>query len=284
MSLLNAVTNVANEAGYEVDDEAYASDDVTTIQLVAMAQRIMQEMADRYCWPKLWKNTSITLVASTATYALPGDFSQYHFDTWWNTSDGFKVYGPTSAQEYAEITGSGVDAYPYDRFTIRGVTDSQILISPTPDASTASQVIAYQYQSARPVRPQTWVTGTTFAAGSYCFYNGNYYSTTAGGVAGATAPTHTTGSASDGTVTWAYYSGTYLKFLADTDEPVLSQRILEQGMLERFAVLKGLNVTPMFDRQLDEEFSKSVTARTLYAGLTPSSYVHAFNESVRFKS
>ena len=36
--------------------------------------------------------------------------------------------------------------------------------------------------------------------------SGNLYKTTAGGTAGATAPTHTSGSVSDGGVTWDYVS------------------------------------------------------------------------------
>jgi len=50
----------------------------------------------------------------------------------------------------------------------------------------------------------SWASTTTYAAGAKVS-NGNYlYTTTAGGTSGSTAPTHTSGSASDGGVTWAY--------------------------------------------------------------------------------
>lgn len=50
-----------------------------------------------------------------------------------------------------------------------------------------------------------WVTSTAYAAKSYCYAsNSKLYYTAAGGTSGATEPTHTNGSASDGAVTWVY--------------------------------------------------------------------------------
>jgi lysophospholipase L1-like esterase len=59
------------------------------------------------------------------------------------------------------------------------------------------------------LRPQLkgsipWVTGTAYAAGATVSNAGNVYVTIAGGTAGATPPTHITGSASDGTVAWVW--------------------------------------------------------------------------------
>jgi len=49
-----------------------------------------------------------------------------------------------------------------------------------------------------------WQTGTVYAAGAQTT-NGNYlYTTTAGGTSGSTAPTHTSGTVSDGAVSWTY--------------------------------------------------------------------------------
>jgi hypothetical protein len=285
MSLFSAVTKVAKKAGYEVDASVgIASVDVTTLQLVQIAQDVIEEMADKYCWPKLWKDTSITLATSTATYALPGDFSYPHYETFWNSTNGFRLYGPIAANEYGENLGYGLSADLFDNFAIRGVTDNEILIYPTPTSTNNGETVLFQYQSARPVRPKTWVTATVFAAGAYCFYNGNYYSTVAGGTTGATAPTHTTSSASDGGVTWVIYLGAYRNFLADTDEVVLNERILRQGMLERFGGLKGLSIDPMFDLQLAEEYSRIAPARTVFASSSARPKQDAFNGVVRFRS
>lgn len=48
----------------------------------------------------------------------------------------------------------------------------------------------------------SWITATVYAAGALSLNGGNAYTTAAGGTSGATAPTHTSGSASDGGVIW----------------------------------------------------------------------------------
>jgi hypothetical protein len=49
-----------------------------------------------------------------------------------------------------------------------------------------------------------WSAGASVTAGDYRYYGLNIYQAAGSGTTGATPPTHTTGSVSDGTVTWAY--------------------------------------------------------------------------------
>lgn len=53
---------------------------------------------------------------------------------------------------------------------------------------------------------KTWAEGTYFRINEYCKYGGNYYRCVTAGDAGATAPVHTSGSASDGTCDWVWIS------------------------------------------------------------------------------
>ena len=267
MSLVTAVQNVANEAGYTVESGVIASTEVTTKQLRVMAQRINREIADAFPWPKLYASGSITLVAGQASYPLPSAFSWYHYETFWNSSTRWRILGPMSPQEYAEIRGYGLNTTVYQRFQIRGLSNNELLISPTPTASQNGNVIIFEYIADRCVRPATWTTGTVYSANAYTFYNGNYYQTTAGGTSGATPPTHTSGSVSDGGVTWTYYNGAYSDFLADSDETVFNQKTLEQGMLERFAEIHGLDtVQPRFLTQMNEDYSRQQNSKIIYAG------------------
>jgi hypothetical protein len=267
MSLVTAVQNVANEAGYTVESGVIASTETTTKQLRVMAQRINREIADAFPWPKMYASGSITLVAGQESYPLPAAFSWYHYETFWNSSTRWRILGPMSPQEYAEIRGYGLNTTVYQRFQVRGLSNNELLISPTPTASQNGNIIIFEYIADRCVRPATWVTGTVYAAGAYTFYNGNYYQTTTGGTSGATAPTHTSGSVSDGGVTWDYYSGAYSDFLADTDETVFNQKTLEQGMLERFAEIHGLEfVQPRFITQMNEDYSRQQVSKIIYAG------------------
>lgn len=55
--------------------------------------------------------------------------------------------------------------------------------------------------------PSPWVSGKTYSAGDMCLSDGSkVYVTTAGGTAGATAPTGTATSINDGGVVWSYYA------------------------------------------------------------------------------
>jgi hypothetical protein len=172
-----------------------------------------------------------------------------------------------SPQEYAELRGYGLNVTVYQRFQIRGIAQNQLMISPTPPSQNNGNVIIFEYIAERSVRPTDWTASTTFAAGSYTFWNGNYYSTTAGGVSGTTAPSHTSGSATDGTITWDYYNGPYNEFLADSDVSVFNEKTLEQGVLERFAEIHGLDtVQPRFLAQMDQDYSKRQHSKIIYAG------------------
>jgi len=267
MTIATVITNVANEAGYTVESNILTSTETTTKQLVAIANRINRDIFEAYLWPKCFASGSFTLASGVDTYALPAAFSHYHYETFWNSSTRWRILGPMTEQEVAEIRGFGLNTAVYQRYQIRGLSNNEIFISPTPGTQNNGDVCIFEYVADRSVRPKTWATSTSFAANSYCFYNGNYYQTTAGGTTGATPPTHTSGSASDGGVTWDYYNGPYNQFLADTDISLFNEKLLEQGILERFAEIHGLDsIRPRFDIQLHEEFSRAVAGKVIYAG------------------
>ena len=79
-------------------------------------------------------------------------------------------------------------------------------IDEIPVGYIALDVQKIKYNSSRTVgtpKP-TWGGSTTVSAGTSVIYNGNAYYTAVGGTTGSTAPTHVSGSASDGGVTWSY--------------------------------------------------------------------------------
>lgn len=267
MSIATVIQNVANEAGYTVESNIFSSNETTTKQLLAIAQRINRDIFEAYPWPKCYASGSITLVSGQATYALPAAFSRYQYETFWNQSTRWRVLGPMSEQEYAEIRGFGLEPTIYQRFQIRGLSNTELLINPTPGANNDGDILIFEYIADRSVVPVTWTTATSFAANSFCSYNGNYYQTTAGGTTGATAPTHTSGSVSDGGVTWTYYNGPYNEFRANTDTSIFQEKLLEQGILERFAEIHGLDsIRPVFQQQLHEEFGRTLSGKVIWAG------------------
>jgi hypothetical protein len=265
MSIATVIQNVANEAGYTVESNIFTSTETTTKQLLAIAQRINRDIFEAYPWPKCYAAGSITLVSGQSSYALPAAFSNYQYETFWNQSTRWRVLGPISEQDYAQIQGYGLMPTIYQRFQIRGLSNNEVFISPTPGSS--GDILIFEYIADRSVVPKTWTTSTAFAANTYCIYNGNYYVTTAGGTTGATAPTHTSGSVSDGGVTWTYYNGPYSEFRADTDTSIFQEKLLEQGILERFAQIHGLDgIKPQFEAQLHDEYGRTKGGKVVYAG------------------
>jgi hypothetical protein len=117
--LSEIIEHIGNECGYTVvTSNILNSDDVTTQMLVGMCNRVANEMSDAFNWTRLRKTGSITLVASQSTYALPADFSYYHYETFWNNSTQLRLIGPLSDQTYAERI-SFDDSTTFSEFTIR---------------------------------------------------------------------------------------------------------------------------------------------------------------------
>lgn len=105
--------------------------------------------------------------------------------------------------------------------------------------------MAFEYQSTNWVRPKTWTASTVFAGMRYSWYNGNIYYTTSGGTTGATPPTHTTGTSSDGGVSWTYQNIVYEEPLNDADEFLLEPKLIKLGTKWRFLQQKGLEYIPI---------------------------------------
>lgn len=240
MTLLSIVETVCKETGLPVPTSVIGNTDATVKQMLAFLEREGKEVRDQWRWPELNREYTWTLVTDQASYAFPDDHDYQIFRSHWDRSNQWELLGPVTEQEWQWIKSGLGTTSPRKRFRIKGVADKQIFIDPTPTSSDNGNTLVLEYQSLTWIRPKTWVTSTTFAAGSYCFYNGNIYTTTLGGVTGATAPTHASGSASDGTVSWTYSSDPYETFTADTDVCVLDENRLALGVQWRFRREKGL--------------------------------------------
>lgn len=225
MSLLTLAQNISLGINIREPSSVVGSTNRQVRELLQIIRAVGDDLL-LWPWPELMRQATITSVASQASYALPSDFNYPLVETFWKADEQEPFFGPLSAQEWQENENSTVASISEDYFRIKGIADNQFFISPTPDDA---QDFVFEYASRSWIRPRTWAESQIYSAGAYTFYNGNYYLTAAGGSTGATAPTHTTGSASDGTVTWAYYDGAYEDFTADTDEVLLDAKLIELG-------------------------------------------------------
>jgi hypothetical protein len=73
------------------------------------------------------------------------------------------------------------------------------------ETTSSSMTSGYSGQGGLPSQiPPQWSSGETFSNGSSTYYGNNVYSVSSGGTAGSTPPTCTSGSCSDGNLTWVY--------------------------------------------------------------------------------
>jgi hypothetical protein len=81
-----------------------------------------------------------------------------------------------------------------------------------------------------------WVTSTVYAALAACQNAGKCYTTTAGGTSGGTAPTHTSGTVSDGGVSWTFQHNNYAiggNYTPVTSSPLTNIVQAGQAVLKR---------------------------------------------------
>jgi len=245
MTILNMIDNVTRELSLPVPSTVATSTDNQVRQLVAIAERIGDIAVSRFEWPQLIKRETITLTASDATYSLPVDFDRFVGSTMWDQTNQFPLIGPIQPQEFEYRTYGIGGTTPRVRFTVRGNGLERLHLFPTPGSA---DTYSFLYRSKNWILPKLWAESETFDANQYCSYDGNIYQTTAAGTAGATPPTHTSGSASDDNITWAYSDVLYNTFEDDDDYSLIDEKTLEMGIIAEFMYRNGLQ----FDRTLYE--------------------------------
>lgn len=280
-TILQIIQDASLELGLPTVSSVVNSTDTTVRQLLAFAHRTGDELQSRYDWPQLSKEYTFDLVDSEAAYALPDDFDRFIFRTFWDRDNFWELDGPLSPQEWQWYKSGAVSSFPRRRYRFKGFADEQFFLDPTPDAGDAGETMAFEYQTQTWIIPTQWVTSTEFAALSYCFNDGNIYQTTAGGTTGSTAPTHTSGSSSDGGVTWTYISASYNRFLADTDIPLIDEDIVNLGIQWRWMAQKGLNyqhIIAQYEAMVVRQASALSSAPTLnITGSSRSRFISSLN-------
>lgn len=232
---VGSISNISTVVG------SVAEKDSTVRRAVAAFRAEGRSLRLGHTWDELVREHTLTTAADQAYYDLPGDFDSSMTATFWDRSNYWELDGPVTPAEW-QFRKSGISqTYPRKQFRFQGVEGNQIRFHPTPTASNAGETIVFEYQSKNWLRPATWAANTSYSAGQYTWNAGNYYVTTNGGTSGATAPTHTSGLASDGGVDWDYYSGSYTRLLRDDDVPILDEDLITLGTRWRFMESLGQN-------------------------------------------
>ena len=222
----------------------FVGGNTTAKSLLTSLEMCGNKLVKEYSWPVLERKHSITLVSAQSSYALPADYDRQVKQTGWNTSNKRRFLNGVTSQEFAGLENSVGNVPDFDVMRAFGWADSQLNLYTAPSPSAAGQVLDFYYISNRWMRPRTWQSGLVVTLNERIWYNGNVYTAGANGTTGATAPTHTTGSVSDGVITWTYVQDFgYTTVSADTDVPHLDDLLLTLEVIVDFGADEGFDVS-----------------------------------------
>lgn len=267
MNVLTLIQDACRELKLPVPATAFGSPDREIQLLIGLLNLEGAELRSKYVWPILNKEYLFNTSNGQQGYPLPVDFDFECFQTHWDRTSHWSLRGPLSPQEWQQRKSGITLVLPRFGFRVKGASSNPFLVEPTP---TETHQLVFEYQSTNWLRPSAqWTTATVYAAGAYCFNDGNVYQTAAGGTSGATPPTHTAGSASDGGVTWTFAS--YERVAADTDELVLPWQTLKAGVKWRWKRENGLEWETYYEEAVNSARRSIQSGRSAReVSLTPS--------------
>lgn len=214
----------------------------TTDKLIRQVGSLVYETGEMLIseldFAELQKKHIITLQSGQEAYPLPADLNYLSPNTNWDQNEDTPMGGPLTPQEWTTIKEGIISTGPWRRFRVYGSGPNTFKVDPVPD--TTGPTISFEYSSRSWIRPPEWVTGTAYTTGVYRAYGENIYQAASSGTAGATPPTHTTGTVSDGGVDWAFYGEAYNTFLQEEDETVIDGELLVLGTMVAYLDVKGL--------------------------------------------
>lgn len=264
MTVLKLAKTVADQSGIPAIVELVNSTGETERLIRSLITEIGKEASEQYEWPVLTRIHSFLLEDGRESYPLPPDLNSQIAFTHWDRANYWMIYGPLSPREWQYVKSGIAISAPYTRFTVYNATDDQFYIDPIPGADEDGQEVAFSYQSKNWLRPPRWVASTNYDTDQYVFYNGVWYVVTSTGTTNSTPPSHTSGSAMNGTAELTVLDEPYDTVKTDADVPLLDQRVLSQGVQERYNEKKGFPFVPRYEFLLRQAFERTKPARAVH--------------------
>lgn len=251
----NIVNDVAVELGLvafnSTSSDVFASTDPNIGQLCQLLKSVGRGLVREAAWSQLRQTYTFSTSSGTARYALPADFDRVLDQTAWNRTNRLPLGGPMSPQlqEFLRARLVGV-SWNILWTTLQGKFHAFPDEGNTPDA----YVIAYQYVSGFWCKTATqdgygsepWLPNTTYSTSAYVVAGGRAYQATVGGTTSTTGPgpTHTSGTATDGTVTWTYVAASGQDTTtAKTDVIYLDKQLVTRALKLAWLSEKKLDTT-----------------------------------------
>jgi hypothetical protein len=241
---LSIVQSVCRRINHPVPSTLISVTDPDEIQMIELLVAVCEELRQARCWTQLKRSYSFNTVASQATYQLPQDYYSPLLRTHWNADEDLRLAGPESDDDYVYLKESGASSPVNYTFRLFGRDENpasnsgQFQITPTP---SGVDTLKFEYITRSFFLPKNWTASTSFTAASYCNASGNIYKKASAGTetSGATVPSHTTGTVTDGTITWTYQAESYETVLADTDLVIFDDDLVKLGLRAKLLEDRG---------------------------------------------
>lgn len=247
MTVLAICTSALYELGQPVPSTLLGTSP-SSAQLRNIIEAQSRQLRNKRTFPQQKKSYSFDLVSGQYKYPLPQDYYSPLLDTWWDDDLRLRMLGPLGDAAWTDRTKGLSATTPEVGFRIFGPDSNihsaggQLQVHPTPTAS--GETLSFEYISKNLFLPKDWTPSTAgFTTNVYVNANGNIYicSAITTGTTGTTAPSHTSGTAVDGGVTWQYVSSAYESVIANTDLSLFDDDIMVAGVKWRYLKAKSLD-------------------------------------------
>lgn len=245
-------------------------------QYLSLFQFIGDNLRNRpYQWPQLKRGYTFLTVTDERRYQLPGDFYRILESNQWDQTNQWPMRGPISDYNFTVREFAVVSLQTRKAYRILGPVNYLFSTSPYSQRSQGSfeidpagqndtDELFLGYISCNWIWPRDWEATTVYSAGAIRSGDGYVYRTAAGGTSGTTRPNWSTGSDSDGSVTWTVYREPYLcnaanTALNDNDLCLFDEDLMIEGM--RWAYLRAKGEDYEQERQDWEDQLRSAFAR-----------------------
>jgi hypothetical protein len=117
-SALNLTNQVAGELGLVQPTTMFGTDDIQSLQFLALLNSVGNELNTYYPWEQFTKVWTFNTVEGQDAYDLPDDWKYFVDQTQWDQTNHWPLLGPRSPQEWSWLKGGLVAAAPRMRYRV----------------------------------------------------------------------------------------------------------------------------------------------------------------------
>lgn len=268
MNVLQTIQAYCYESNLKAPSALVSSTDPNHLQLLHLLYAVGRDVRERFNYPTFKKRFSFATVVGQKNNQLPGDFFRLINSTAWDESGSWQLDGPRDDSSIVQRDlGNIANGVNYSFRVIGlvdqvstnaefGTTGAFLEMAPAP---TEIRTISVEYVGSNFLMPKQWVTGQSVSSGDLRSANGRVYKSNTTGTTGATRPSHTSGTASDGTVTWQHWRGAYETALSDDDIVLFDVNVAISGLRYQFKRSKGHDFTEelkLFNQAVNTSMSR----------------------------